>query len=208
MYCGKCGEKNNDDDFFCTKCGNKLNNDNNINNDSITDLKENTELSKEKAHEDISTVWLDFISTLWGISGIFFILTGFIDLFNGDILVFSNNLIKIISGIIYTSALYFIHTRSKLGYYLYIYILTILSVNTLFNGIIAQHDNEYLISYIIGAIIGILLNYIPNIIYIKKRKFLFLNEEENYYGTNIFYFILLFSLFISCTIFLFNIGNI
>lgn len=215
MYCGKCGAKNDDNDLFCTNCGQKLkNHDSTIKNNIATNPKENDELKKEndgpkKDHPyKKSTVWLDFISILWGIFGIYYVLMGFINLFNKNILDFSNSLISIITGIIYISALYFIHTRNKLGYYFFIYILTIYSTNILFNSIVSEYDNEYLLSYTIGAIIGTFLFYIPNILYIRKRKFLFLNEEENYYGEKFFYFILLLSLFISGAIFIFNINTI
>ena len=214
MYCGKCGAKNNDDDLFCTKCGNQLNNNNTNNdnntvkNDIIPESKKIDEPQKEKICKTISTAWLDFISYVWGVFGVLYILIGFIDLFNGNTSDFFYSLIYIISGVIYISALYFIHSRSKSGYYFFIYIFTIASINTLFNGIMDQCDNDYLISYTIGSIIGILLIYIPNILYIRKRKFIFLNEEEAYYGENIFYFVLFLSLFISCAMFIFNMNNI
>lgn len=188
MYCGKCGAKNDEDDLFCINCGNKLKkienqgfpteskkvNDKIINNQDGSSIKEDVTKGNsapdKSFNKGISTVWLDFITTVWCLWGIFYIILGLISLFSGNEDEFANGLILTISGVIYVLSLYYVHTRSKSGYYFFIYVIISNFAYSLFNGIISKYNDEYLVSYTIITIIGYCIFLIPNLIYIKKEK--------------------------------------
>lgn len=203
MYCGKCGFQINDGDFFCTNCGEKIKE-----NIPTTQIQNEIELKTEnttkiESNHSLSTAWLDFITILWGIIGVLNIILGFIGLFTTISETFIEDILYIISGTISFLTLYFVHTRSKSGYYFFIYMLIINGVSSIFNTIIEQYNNDDLVSIFIGAMLGVCLFVSLNFIYITKRKCLFLQNNEKYFGENIFYFALIFSLFLLCASFIF-----
>lgn len=186
MYCGKCGAKNNDDDNFCTNCGQPLSH---IDNNSIPILKKENLLSKDNSEvtpekkdqnqsKELPTAWLDFISVIWLLAGIIIIIYSAIMFFT-DI---SNNelyFIDLLHGVLLTVTFFYVKPRKKQGYYLFlisIFSNFIISIVSSFIEVSSQTTDE---ATFIGKLIGALIWFIPNIIYITKRKSLFVKNRNN-----------------------------
>lgn len=202
MYCGKCGAKNSDNNNFCINCGCKLANNlsdfDNYNNSPITINNNNKDFNKinNSQNKKVSTIWLDFISAFWGIVGVLSIILSILNIFisydNIEILI---DILSIICGFIGILCLYYVHTRKKLGYYFFIYTMIINFITGILSNLpYLSNSNEYFIGgYIFGYIISLLIFFIPNYIYISKRKNLFIKNEIDDNNVKKSFYVLLFS---------------
>ncbi len=184
-YCGKCGAKNNDDDKFCTTCGQPLSH---IDKNSISPLKKEDLQSKENLEvtskeqiktnqKEFSTVWLTFVTILWLISGLI------LSVYSGIMIIQEDNelgyFIDFIRGVLAIIIFIYVSRRVKIGYYLFILNLIInLFVNIILNCL--KFSNSLIgDASFLCALIGALLWFIPNMIYISKRKSIFgIDEDE------------------------------
>ena len=187
MYCGKCGAKNNDDDKFCTTCGQPLSHVDNVSSSQLKkeDLqpKEKLEITLERTNENetkvlLPTAWLDFVSVIWLIFGIILSIYSTIMLLtttSNSVLYF----IDLLHGILLAVTFFYVKSRKKQGYYLFlisIFSNFIISIASGFVELSIQATDE---ATFIGKLIGALIWFIPNIIYITKRKSLFGIDEND-----------------------------
>ena len=138
MFCGKCGARNIDSNSFCTNCGSSLKNENSIDytlsnfetgNPIISgDSKKANYTNTYQTKRKDGTIWLDILSFLWLIAGIFSLVTGVSNITESSMLVKYTALLNIVSGIFNVISWYFIYNRKSLGYSFFI-ALPILNVS-------------------------------------------------------------------------------
>ncbi len=178
MYCGKCGSKNLDEDNFCVSCGSPLNKKNLDKEDNIKESNSSNNNVCKKDKEFMSVAWLNFITIMWLIFGVLNVTIGLTYLNIDEYEILISGIIYIIQGIIQVITWYYVKERQEWGYYLFVLTLIINGVGSIYNTTISNLDTQYPESYFIGACVGALIFFIPNYIYIKKRKCLFNIEED------------------------------
>ena len=163
MYCVKCGNKVKNTDIYCAKCGNKINQE--LSRDNTTDQEDS---------KAIPMLWYNFFTYVRLPLGIIISIFSLF-LYNYSLFVYNKIalgffFISIAMIIFYCTTLYMLHTKNK-DSMIYIVIQLILEcISVSINSI----NYSYNILYgIICFVLVFAIWFIPNYIYFKKRKNIF-----------------------------------
>jgi len=140
------------------------------------DLNDSDSESKEKP---IKTNWLSFYNYLLMPLG--FIMLVIATLLNSDSMALI--IINAIIGLSFLYVAYSIHMRYSWAYYAYIILIIVGSIDYIYTRVylqsIVDHSIDFLATLLTLFIFISLFWIAPNIIYIKKRKHLFINNSSN-----------------------------
>lgn len=168
MYCTNCGKETNINNKFCKYCGN------NIENDEYQDeiIDSNTEEMSTKYYDFFSKYFLRII-TIINIIGF----ANYQDVLVWDIYAWLELLLDIILFVV--APLKLLYDMQKPTGFTYKLLMSFLLLNYIYRVIkvslitYSQYMESSLISYIIISIGLFGFWYIPNIVYFKKRRYIF-----------------------------------